>query len=145
MNVAEPELAASGSRFGQPQTVLPRLGQGAFRVIVTDVYRRQCALTNSHVLHVLDAAHIRPYAEGGSHVPSNGLLLRQDLHTLFDRGYLTVSPDYRVEVSRRLKDEFDNGKEYYALAGKSILLPENPLFRPSSEQLAWHNESIYRP
>jgi putative restriction endonuclease len=144
-NVAEPELAASGTRFGQPQTVLPRLGQGAFRVIVTDVYRRQCALTNSHVLHVLDAAHIRPYAEGGSHVPSNGLLLRQDLHTLFDRGYLTVSPDYRVEVSRRLKDEFDNGKEYYALAGKSILLPENPLFRPSSEQLAWHNESIYRP
>jgi putative restriction endonuclease len=66
VNVAEPELAAS-PRFGQPQTVLPRLGQGAFRVIVTDVYQRQCALTNSHVLHVLDAAHIRPYAEGGSH------------------------------------------------------------------------------
>jgi putative restriction endonuclease len=42
------------------------------------------------------------------------------VHTLFDRGYLTVPPDYRVEVSRRLKDEFDNGKEYYALQGKSI-------------------------
>ena len=142
---ADPELAAEGTRFGQPQTVLPRLGQGAFRVIVTDVYRRQCALTNSHILHVLDAAHIRPYSEGGSHNPSNGLLLRQDVHTLFDRGYLTVSPDYRVEVSRRLKDEFDNGKEYYALAGRQILLPENPLFRPSAEQLVWHNEHIYRP
>jgi hypothetical protein len=57
----------------------------------------------------------------------------------------TVSPDYRVEVSRRLKDEFDNGKEYYALAGKSILLPENPFFRPSAEQLAWHNDRVYRP
>ena len=141
----EPELVADGPRFGQPQTVMPRLGQGAFRVIVTDVYHRQCALTNSHVLHVLDAAHIRPYAEGGSHNPNNGLLLRQDVHTLFDRGYLTVSPDYHVEVSRRLKDEFDNGKEYYSLHGKSILLPKNPLFRPSAEQLTWHNDHVYRP
>lgn len=145
VNAAEPELVADAPRFGQSQTVLPRLGQGAFRVIVTDVYRRQCALTSSHVLHVLDAAHIRPYSDGGSHNPSNGLLLRQDVHTLFDRGYLTVSPDYRVEVSRRLKDEFDNGKEYYALAGKSIPLPENPAFRPSAEQLSWHNENRYRP
>ena len=140
----EPELVYDGPRFGQPQTVMPRLGQGVFRFVVTDVYKRQCALTNSHVLHVLDAAHIRPYAEGGSHSPTNGLLLRQDVHTLFDRGYLTVSPDYRVEVSRRLKDEFDNGKEYYALQGKTILLPGNPAFRPSAEQLVWHNENRYR-
>ena len=141
----EPELIDDDARFGQPQVVMPRLGQGAFRVIVTDVYNRQCALTNSHVLHVLDASHIRPYAEGGSHSPSNGLLLRQDVHTLFDRGYLTVSPDFHVEVSRRLKEEFDNGKEYYALQGKTILLPGNPAFRPSTEQLAWHNDHVYRP
>jgi putative restriction endonuclease len=133
------------TRFGSPQSVLPRLGQGAFRVIVTDIYKRQCALTNSHVLHVLEAAHIRPYSDGGSHHPSNGVLLRQDLHTLFDRGYLTVTPDYSVEVSRRLKEEFDNGKEYYALNGRRILLPDAPSYRPSVEQLAWHNENIYRP
>src|ERR1035437_9708307 len=145
VSISEAELPEPAERYGQPVTVLPRLGQGAFRVIVTDVYKRQCALTNSHILHVLDAAHIRPYADGGTHSPSNGLLLRQDLHTLFDRGYLTVSPDYRVEVSRRLKDEFDNGKEYYALHGKTILLPGNPVFRPSTEQLGWHNENRYRP
>lgn len=80
------------------------------------MYKRQCALTNSRVLHVLDAAHIKPYSLGGSHSPSNGLLLRQDVHTLFDRGYLTVTPDYHVGVSHRLKDEFDNGKE---LAGQN--------------------------
>jgi putative restriction endonuclease len=141
----EPETVGYGARFGQPQLALPRLGQGAFRVIVTDVYKRQCALTNSHVLHVLDAAHIRPYAEGGSHSPTNGLLLRQDVHTLFDRGYLTVSPDFHVEVSRRLKEEFNNGKEYYALQGKTILVPGNPAFRPSTEELRWHNENRYRP
>lgn len=145
MPVLEAERLSDAPRFGQPQTVLPRLGQGAFRVIVTDVYKRQCALTNSHVLHVLDAAHIRPYADGGSHSPTNGLLLRQDVHTLFDRGYLTVSRGYHVEVSRRLKEEFDNGKEYYALQGKRILMPDSPAFRPSTEQLIWHNENRYKP
>ena len=135
---------ADSPRFGQPQTVLTRLGQSAFRVIVTDIYKRQCAVTNSHVLHVLDAAHIRPYAVGGTHSPTNGLLLRQDVHTLFDRGYLTVAPDHHVEVSHRLKDEFDNGKEYYALQGRKIVLPESPVFRPSEEQLTWHNENVYR-
>jgi putative restriction endonuclease len=141
----ETAVGDDSPRFGQPQTVLSRLGQGTFRVIVTDVYKRQCAVTNSHVLHVLDAAHIRPYAQGGTHSPSNGLLLRQDVHTLFDRGYLTVTPDYRVEVSHCLKDEFDNGKEYYALQGRNIVLPESPVFRPSEEQLIWHNENVYRP
>ena len=48
-------------------------------------------------------------------------------------------------TSRRLKDEFDKGKEYYTLQGKTILLPETPLFRPSAEQLTWHNENRYRP
>jgi len=141
---AEPELIADGPRFGHPQMVLPRLGQGAFRVIVTDVYKRQCALTGSHILHVLDAAHIRPYSEGGTHDPNNGLLLRQDIHTLFDRGYLTITPEHAVEVSRRLKDEFDNGKEYYALHGKQILVPDSLAFRPSGDQLIWHNEHVYR-
>jgi putative restriction endonuclease len=131
-------------RFGQPQTVLPRLGQGAFRVIVTDLYKRQCALTHSHVLHVLEAAHIRPYGQGGTHDPTNGLLLRQDIHTLFDRGYVTVTPDYHVEVSRRIKEEFDNGKEYYPLHGSGIFVPDQAAFRPSAGQLAWHNESVYR-
>jgi putative restriction endonuclease len=114
-------------------------------VIVTDVYKRQCALTNSHILHVLDAAHIKPYSVGGTHQPSNGLLLRQDIHTLFDRGYVTVTPEYRVEISRRLKDEFDNGKEYYALHGKTILLPDALEFRPSTELLSWHNEVMFKP
>lgn len=142
--MAQSEADGDGLRYGQPQIVLPRLGQGAFRVIVTDVYKRQCALTNSHILHVLDAAHIKPYGLGGTHNPNNGLLLRQDIHTLFDRGYLTVTPDYHVEVSRRLKDEFDNGKEYYALHGRTILLPDASYFRPSPQQLSWHNENIYR-
>lgn len=140
----EESVGVEGLRYGQPQLVLPRLGQGTFRVMVTESYKRQCAVTNSHVLHVLDAAHIRPYSKGGTHSPTNGLLLRQDVHTLFDRGYVTVTPDYRVEVSRRIKEEFDNGKEYYGLHGNRVLLPETPSYRPSAEDLSWHNGRVYR-
>lgn len=138
------EETISEQRFGNPLSVLPRLGQGAFRVIVTDGYDRRCALTGSHVLHVLDAAHIKPYSLGGTHQPSNGILLRQDIHTLFDRGYLTVTPDYRVEVSKRINEEFDNGKEYYAIHGQPIHLPEPAYLRPSQQSLIWHNETVFQ-
>jgi HNH endonuclease len=132
-------------RYGGPATVLPRLGQGSFRLIVTDSYNRCCAFTNSPVLHVLEAVHIRPYALGGNHAPVNGLLLRQDLHTLFDRGYMTVTPDHHIEVSSRIKEEFDNGREYYELHGRAIRVPQMPDRQPSAEFLRWHNENVYRP
>jgi len=130
--------------YAEPAAVCPRLGQGSFRLIVTDSYDRRCAFTNSPVLHVLEAAHIRPYSSGGTHVPSNGILLRQDLHTLFDRGYMTVTPNHQVEVSSRIKEEFHNGKEYYALDGQHMRLPEYGDRRPSAEFLKWHNENVYR-
>ena len=139
------EVEVPGRRYGEPTTILPRLGQGSFRLIVTDSYNRRCAFTNSPVLHVLDAAHIKPYASGGTHAPKNGLLMRQDLHTLFDRGYMTVTPDHHIEVSSRIKQEFDNGREYYTLRGKEIGLPLMPDRRPSAEFLRGHNENVYRP
>jgi len=68
-------------------------------------------VTGERVLPVLEAAHIRPYFRRRlKHRVDNGLLLRSDLHTLFDRGYITVTKEYRVEVSNRLKSEFQNGK-----------------------------------
>lgn len=66
-----------------PQIVRPRLGQGAFRIVVTDTYERRCAVTGERTLPVLEAAHIKSYADGGAHDITNGLLLRSDLHTLF--------------------------------------------------------------
>ncbi len=123
--------------------VLPRLGQSSFRVVVADVYKRRCAFTGSPVLHVLDGAHIRPYTREGPHDVRNGILLRQDVHTPFDRGYITVTPAYRVQVSRRIKEEFENGHEYYSTHGKSIALPESSDLCPAKEFLSWHNEHIY--
>jgi len=141
--VLDESVSLAAQKYGQPQVVLPRLGQGAFRVIVADAYERRCALTSSRVLHVLDSAHIKPYASSGTHSPTNGMLLRQDIHTLFDLGYITVTPEYKVEISNRMKEEFENGKEYYSMQGKQINLPNVEQFRPSEKMLEWHNEKIF--
>jgi len=137
--VAQP----TGPRYGTPMLVAPRLGQGTFRVAVTDAYGRACAVTTEHSLPVLEAAHIKPFADDGPHDVSNGLLLRSDLHRLFDRGYVTVTPEGRFEVSRRLKEDFDNGRTYYALHGKVIHLPRRLEERPLAELLSWHNEHAF--
>jgi putative restriction endonuclease len=95
---------------------------------------------------VLEAAHIRPYAESGPHRLPNGLLLRSDIHTLFDLGYLTVTDKYDVEVSQRIKAEFENGRNYYAFHGKALAnLPMRGDDRPSAEYLSWHNQHKFRP
>lgn len=92
---------------------------------------------------VLQAAHIRPVSAGGQHRLDNGLLLRSDVHTLFDRGYLTVDPAYRLRVSPRLRDEFGNGEEFYQRAGQPIGVPEARLDRPSQEGLEWHLSEVF--
>ena len=132
------------NRYGTPILMAPRLGQGSFRVIVTDAYERRCAITGEKVLPVLQAAHIRPFSREGPHRVQNGILLRSDLHTLFDCGYLTVTPDLRIEVSRRLHDDFDNGRDYYALRGTVLRSPLRPDYRPDPGFLEWHNANIYR-
>jgi putative restriction endonuclease len=139
-----PEVVEPGARFGQPTLVRPRLGQGAFRMLVTDVYERKCAVTQGKVLPALDVAHIRPYADGGEHRISNGLLLRRDIHTLLDRGYVTIEPSLRFIVSNCVKTEFNNGEEYRRLHGKMIIVPENPRLRPDAGLLDWHNRVVFK-
>ena len=137
-------MTERGARFGEPHLIRPRLGQGAFRVLVTDIYGRRCAVTRERTLPALEAGHIRPYGDGGEHEARNGLLLRRDIHSLFDAGYVTVTPDLRFEVSRRIKEEFDNGRDYYALHGQSINVPMEIGHRPDSAALTWHNEYCFR-
>ena len=130
-------------QYGEPVIVKPRLGQGSFRIMVTDVYERRCAVTGEKTLPALDAAHIKPFAESGEHSTPNGILLRRDIHALFDQGYVTINPSMIFEVSRRIKEEFENGREYYKLHGAKIHLPANPLDQPDKSYLEWHN-SIYK-
>lgn len=141
--IAPGRVAEVGPRYGDPIPVRPRLGQRTFRIVVTDAYERACAVTGEHSLPALEASHIRPFGEGGSHSTSNGLLLRADLHRLFDKGYITVDPKFRLLVSARLREEFDNGKTYYPLHGASLRLPRRPEDHPDRELLRWHNEAVF--
>ncbi len=139
-----PGVSEPRARFGDPYLIRPRLGQGAFRVVVTDTYNRRCAITHERTLPALEAAHIRPYGDGGEHEARNGLLLRRDIHSLFDAGYVTVTPDLRFEVSKRIKEEFDNGRHYYELHGQPIFTPTDAMHRPDPSALLWHNEHAFR-
>ena len=132
------------SRYGKEQKIKPRIGQGAFKVLVADAYHRRCAITGEKTLPVLEAAHIKPYSLNGPHKINNGLLLRRDFHTLFDRGYITITKEFDIEVSRRIKEDFGNGKEYYARHGsKLIILPKRREQLPDPHYLEWHNENVY--
>ena len=136
--------AADAARYGSPLVVLPRLGQGSFRVLVTDACARRCAVSGERTLPVLQAAHIKPYADGGEHQLSNGILLRSDLHTLFDKGYLGIDPTaMRILVSSRIREQFENLREYYSLEGRTLRLPGDPAAVPAYENLAYHAEKVF--
>ena len=129
--------------YGETRLGPVRLHQGAWRVMVTAAYGR-CAITHEKALPVLQAAHIVPVSEGGQHQLDNGLLLRSDVHTLFDRGYISVTPERKVLVSRKLKDDFDNGEPYLPLAGYQIHVPDGEAEQPAKEFLEWHVDSVFR-
>jgi len=137
------EVREESPRYGEPILVQPRLGQASFRILVTDAYERKCAITNERTLPALDVAHIKPYSKSGQNVISNGLLLRKDLHALFDKGYITIAPSMEIEVSRKIKEEFENGRDYYHFQGNKIRMPRDINDRPSSVFLEWHNNNVY--
>lgn len=132
-------------RYGQSLLAKLRLGQGAFRILVTDAYGRKCAISGERTLPVLEAAHIKPFARSGRHLLSNAILLRSDIHKLFDTGYLTITPELKVIVSKKIKEEFENGREYYRFHGEDIFnTPPNPVNRPGKEFVEWHNENVFK-
>lgn len=135
--------AIDGPVFGELREVRPRLGQGGFKALVHGAYRDQCSITGHKIRPTLQAAHILPVGKGGEHRLDNGLLLRSDVHTMFDRGYLGVDPEFNLRVSRRVRDEFGNGDEFYEREGSMIALPEKLSERPNSEFLRWHMDTVF--
>jgi hypothetical protein len=105
--------------------------------------RQQCAVTTEHSLPVLEAAHIRPWAAGGTHSIPNGVPLRRDLHRLFDLGFVTIRPDMRFSVSRTLRDDYSNGRAYYELDGRELRLPDRDDLRPDPAVLSWHEAEVF--
>jgi putative restriction endonuclease len=137
------EMAPDRPMFGDPRLVKPRLGQTAFKTLVLTAYHRRCAITGAKIQPVLEAAHIRPVSSDGEHRVDNGLLLRSDVHTLFDRGYLGVDGKYRLHVSSRLRSEFANGEEFYVRANEQITIPDRPVERPARDAVEWHMDTVF--
>jgi len=93
---------------------------------------------------VLEAAHIKPFAEQGPNSTSNGLLLRSDFHKLFDCGLVTVTPDLRVKVSSQIRERYFNGKAYYRLHNQPLaIVPAHVYDRPAVDLLAWHSQERF--
>jgi len=143
LNQAQSTPAIAGPIFGDPRLTVPRLGQQAFKSMVLTAYHRRCAITGGKITPVLQAAHIRPVGEHGEHRLDNGLLLRSDVHILFDRGYLGVDDHYRIHVSPRLRSDFGNGAEFYSRAGTPIELPDRRADRPAGEAVTWHMDTVF--
>ncbi len=147
IRAAQPEhssLLITPGGYATPKLVAARRGQGAFRLMVTDAYERRCAITGERTLPVLEAAHIKPFAEHATHDIRNGILMRSDVHRLYDLGLVTVESDLTFRVSTSIERDYSNGKMYYVLDGKKIV-PARPEHRPDSEALDWHAKSVFRP
>ncbi len=117
--------------------------QGKFRQALLDAYSGSCAVTDVDVPEALQAAHIDPYRGKNSQIVTNGMLLRADIHLLYDAHLLTVLPEKNVirtskKLSRSIYGQFD---------GSKIRVPADPALRPSDELLDVHMrefESIER-
>lgn len=118
-------------------TVVRRRGQSAFRDALRNAYGDRCCLTDCNLVDVLEAAHIHPYRGDQTNVVSNGLLLRADIHTLFDLFLLRIDPtSLTVEISPKLI-----GTEYASLRGRRIATPIDPGEAPSPKALEVHATS----
>lgn len=121
-NVDLPSDAPSGTAL---RRILVRQGQQAFRREVYIAYGGRCFITGGEIASLLDAAHIHPFSKSKSNKTANGLLLRTDIHTLFDIGLLNIKPStplgsVRVELAEGLLAD----SNYKKLHGKTVHLPK---------------------
>jgi HNH endonuclease len=142
-NIAEAEGAfdAGNEEDGRRRelaSIVRRQGQPKFRRQLLELYENSCAISGCDALHALEAAHIIPYNGDKTNHPCNGLLLRSDLHTLFDLGLLTVDANtLTVTLSPLLR-----GTTYASFAGQTIRLPKDRRLWPSAAALAKHNSFV---
>jgi hypothetical protein len=123
------------ARRRQQGAMVIREGQGLFKAQLLSAYDRRCAMTDCAVVEILEAAHIKPYLGLHTNRVDNGLLLRADIHTLFDKGLIWVDEYLHIQTSERLQ-----GSEYANLGGKKLRVPADSAGRPHPDHLAAHRK-----
>lgn len=125
------------ARMRTTREIVQRQGQPAFRAKLIDAYSGHCAITGCDVLDVLEAAHIAPYKGTETNHVTNGLLLRSDVHTLFDIGLIAVDEDtMQIVVADHIKDS-----TYGQLHGKPLALPTLQAAHPNKTAIRQHRLS----
>jgi HNH endonuclease len=115
--------------------VTQRQGQSDFRDLLIRTYSGRCAVSECKAVDVLEAAHIRPYGGPGSNHPSNGILLRADLHLLFDKGLLRIDPEsLRIEIDGCIQDP-----EYRRFDRRKLRMPRYEIERPLRDLLRYRH------
>lgn len=109
------------------QLVVIRQGQPAFRRKLLNAYGRKCAVTGCTIEATLEAAHIRPYWGDITNDVRNGLLLRADIHTLYDLGHIKIDGRYRITALPEIKAAYD--------LPPMICLPNDPANHPNEDAL----------
>lgn len=117
-------------------SIVRRQGQPAFRSDLIDAYSGQCAISDCNVIAALEAAHIKPYMGTQTNYTTNGLLLRADLHTLFDQKLIAIDPETMTVLLAPILLETC----YQQYAGKKIRLPDSQADRPDKDAIEWHRE-----
>lgn len=130
---ADPLGSDHDARVWAMRAVAQRRGQPLFRAKLLDAYGGRCAITGCSAVEVLEAAHVLPYKGEHTNRVDNGLLLRADLHTLFDCQLLWITPDHTVALAPSLL-----ATDYAELQGKQLALPASPAHRPNPAHLAEH-------
>lgn len=130
------ELLGTDLRERVLREIAVRRGQQNFRRELITAYGGRCAISCYNAESVLEAAHISPYKGEHTHRVTNGLLLRADIHTLFDLHALTVSPDLKVRVSTEL-----HGTPYARFQNVNLVVVPPPESRPDRDVLDAHNRA----
>lgn len=133
---AEPTRYDEDHRVRVPASVVIRRGGAKFRRQLLRAYNGRCAVSGTAIRGVLEAAHISPYKGDQTDKISNGLLLRTDIHTLFDLQLLTVLPDFTIRIAPDALSD-----PYAGYNGQQIAVPAGRSQRPDSDLLRQHNEA----
>jgi putative restriction endonuclease len=120
---------------------------GVFKREVPKIYGYQCAISEMQIesstnAQMVDACHLVPFAISKDDTITNGIALSPNLHRAYDRGLITITEDYRVKISKAISENHSP----YSLGqfdGKEILLPRNPDYYPSIENLRWHHRECF--
>jgi putative restriction endonuclease len=120
-----------------------------FRREIVKLYDETCCMSGLRVsanftITMVDACHIEQFAKTFNNHPTNGIALCPNLHRAFDRGAISIDNDYKIILSKSIKENVESEYSFHKLEGKSIILPSNSQYNPSLESFAWHRENIFK-